>query len=363
MNAGIIGKAPRWELYLASAICLAAAVLLLESEVPPAARPAATTRPSFSAQESEYLRPLPVLRSPLQVATKEAGLSSTLSLSQTMVLIHSKLRQWSERKTGDRDTEDRIMNELTALLTDDNAGKIIKQLSPDELDGPFGTSALFRWMKTDPMTAANWVASRPEATDDQAWVIAHGLLEDGIDPRKYAVQLPESKWKQTYLLDAALDVLSTDPNEAISLAQQMAPGNAQTNLLQTGVNEWMGNDPGTTMNWIMSIGDPTLRDELISAGAKAYATSDPRHAATWAASTMGAGDTLDRTVLSIMDTWCAENPAEAAGWAAQLPEGETRTAAVKAVLGQWLQSNPPAAANWAQSLPGGDQILAGLSSN
>ena len=82
---------------------------------------------------------------------------------ETMALIHLKSRQWSETQTGDRETQDRLQNELLAMLTDDNAAEIIQSLSPEELDSPFGVSALFHWMKMDPVTAANWVASRPDA--------------------------------------------------------------------------------------------------------------------------------------------------------------------------------------------------------
>lgn len=362
MNVFPLERTARLQRIILGSIGVAAAILLLQLRAPPAAEPvrvAQSASPMDTPATGELLR----IESVSPRSIPPAISSQPLSFDQTMDLIHSKLRQWSERKTGDRDTEDRLMNELTALLTDENAGKIIKMLSPNELDGPFGTSALFRWMKTDPMTAANWAASRPDATDDQAWVIAHGLLADGIDLQKYAAQLPDTQWKQTYLLDAGIDVLSSNPNEVIALAQQMDPGGAQTNLLQTAVTEWMGSDPGTTMNWITSISDPALRDKLISSGARAYAATDPGQAATWALSAMGAGETQTDTMLSIVNTWCSGNPTEAAAWTGQLPEGGMRTSLVKAVLAQWLQSDPRAAASWAQSLPEGSHILAGLNSN
>jgi hypothetical protein len=362
MNVFPLHRTAMLQRIILGAIGAAAAILLLQLKSPPLTEPARVAQPALptdSPATSELLRMESV--SPRSIIP--AVSSQPLSFDQTMDLIHSKLRQWSERKTGDKDTDDRLMNELAALLTDENAEKIIKMLSPEELHGPFGTSALFRWMKTDPLTAANWVASRPDATDDQAWVIAHGLLADGIDLQKYAGQLPETKWKQTYLLDAGIDVLSSDPNEVIALAQQMDPGSTQTNLLQTAVTEWMGSDPGTTMNWITSVSDPTLRDKLISAGAKAYAATDPRQAATWAVSAMGPGETESDTILSIVNTWCSGNPTEAAAWIGQLPERGMRTSLVKAVLAQWLQSDPRAAASWAQSLPEGSQILTGLNSN
>jgi len=280
-----------------------------------------------------------------------------------MELIHSRLREWAQRKTGDRDADDRLMSELNALLTDENAGEITRLLSGEYLHGPFGTSALLRWMKTEPVSAANWVASRPDATDSQAWAVARGLLADDIDLQKYASQLPDTQWKQTYLLDAGLALVPSNPNEVVGLALQMDPGSAQTNLLQTAVTEWMGNDPDGTTNWILRVTDPALRDKLISAGAKAYATTDPDAAATWAASSMEAGATMDNTVSNIVNIWASSNPAGAARWVGQLPADEVRISAARALLTEWVQSDPDAAARWAQSLPGGDQLLTQLSAN
>jgi hypothetical protein len=340
-----------------TAIGIVLATLLLQLKPPPASPAAALNGPAFQTQPPVAV-PLPFIQGFPAHSAASAPSPHPLPLDQTMALIHSKLLEWSHRKTGDRDTDDRLMNELAALLTDDNASKIIKLLSPEELQGPFGTAALFRWMKTDPLTAVNWVASRPDATDDQAWIVAHGLLAEGIDPQKFATQLPETNWKQTYLLDAGLDDVSANPNQVIALAREMGPGGTQTNLLQTAVNEWMGTDPDSTMNWIMSIGDPALRDNLISAGAKACAASDPRRAVAWALSAMSPGDTLDSTILSIVNNWSSANPGDASAWAAQLPDGPVRTTALKAVLSQWLQSNPGAATAWARTLPDGGNFLA-----
>jgi hypothetical protein len=362
MNAGSIGKAPGWELYLISAICVAAAVLFLESEVPPATRPPAFARPAVPTQEPATVHSLPVSSLPVQVAMEEAGLSTQPSLNQTMELIHSKLREWSERKTGDRETDDRLMNELNALLNDDNAQSIIKALTPEELHGPFGTSALFHWMHLDPVTAANWIAARPDSTDDQAWVVAHNLQAAGIDLQEYGNELPDSKWKQSYLLDAGLAVLSSNPGEVIGLAQQMRPGDEQTNLLQTAVNDWMTSDPAMTKSWVMSITDPALRDQLIAAASKSYASTNPREAAAWVVSVMAPGDNLDNTLVSILSNWSTSNPVEAANWVSALPAGPMQNSAVGAVLGQWMQSDSPSATAWAQRFPGGSDILAKLNS-
>ena len=278
--------------------------------------------------------------------TSNAPTSAPNSFKETMALIHLKLRQWSETQTGDRETQDRLENELLALLTDDNAAKIIQSLSPEELDSPFGISALFRWMKKDPITAANWIASRPDATEDQAWVVAHNLLADGVDLRNYSYQLPDTGWRQQFLADAGLEVLSKNPNEAISLAQQMNPGSAQTNLLQTVASDWIGNDPNAALDWIMSVNDPAMQEQLIAAAAKAYATTDPKLAADWFVSSVNSVAVLNNTLPNIVEIWAAKDPPEAANWVGQLPEGALKDAAMETVANYWQQSD-----NQTQALP------------
>jgi hypothetical protein len=287
--------------------------------------------------------------------TSNVAISSPSTFEETMALIHLKLRQWSETQTGDRETQDRLQNELLAMLTDDNAAEIIQALSPEELDGPFGISALFHWMKVDPVTAANWIASRPDATEDQAWVVAHNLLADGIDLQNYSDQLPDTGWRQQFLADAGLEVLSKSPNEAISLAQQMNPGSAQTNLLQTVAADWISNDPNKALDWILSVNDPAMQEQLIAAGAKAYATTDPKLAAEWFVSSVKSEAVLNNTLPNIVEIWAAQDSPTAADWVAQLPEGNLKDAALETIASYWQQSDPGAAARWILTLPESDQ--------
>jgi hypothetical protein len=271
--------------------------------------------------------------------------------AETMALIHLKLRQWSETRTGDRATQDRLMNELLAMLTDDNAAKIIRSLSPEELDSPFGISALFHWMKMDPVTAANWIASRPDATEDQAWVVAHNLLAAGIDLQNYSTQLPDTGWKQKFLAQASLDVISENPMQAVNLAQQMDPGSSQTNLLQTVASDWISNDPSKALDWIMSVNDPAMQQQLIAAATKAYAVTDPALSAEWLVSSVQSEIVLNDTLPTILEIWAAKDPAAAANWVAQFPEGSLRETAIETVASQWVQSDSVAAAKWIVTLP------------
>lgn len=273
------------------------------------------------------------------------------ALENFLASIHSQLLQWSETQTGDKNTQDRLMNGLLALLTDDNASIILRSLSPDELDTPFASAALRRWLQADPAHAARWIAASPNATEAHAWVVAQTLAENNASLPNFCDQLPDTPWKQNLLNYAGLDVLSQDPVAAISLAQRMNPGPPQTSLLQTVACDWIGRDPAAAMGWIMSVNDPSLRDQLVAAGAKSMATTDPDQAADWLVTTVQSEQVLHDTALSIVETWAAQDPAMVAGWVTQFPDGSTRSAALAIVSRYWLQSDPAAAAAWMQDLP------------
>ena len=262
------------------------------------------------------------------------------SFAVIMARIHFELREWMQTRTGDRQNEDRLENELLAMLTDANAARILQRLSPEEMDTPLAVSALFRWMKADPLAAADWIAARADATEDQAWVVARNLLAGGIDLENYSVQLPDDKWKQTLLADGCVEVISKNPREAVNLAQQMNAGPEQTDLLRTIASDWISNDPNSALNWIMSVTDPSLREQLIVAAAKAYASVDPRLAAEWLTATVKPDGAWVDALSSIMAAWAAVDPSGAANWEAQIIDVEGDRAADRAYCGPFRLPPP-----------------------
>jgi len=281
-------------------------------------------------------------------------------------LIHLKLRQWLESQTGDSETQDRLLKEFLAMLTDENAAEIIQSLSHEELTTPLGIAALERWLKVDLAQAADWIAARADATEDQAWLVGRKMLEDPAGLRNlqsYSDQLTNAQWKQQFLEGAGLLALETNPAVVINLAQRMNPDRAQTNLLQTVAYDWISRDPNAALDWIMSVSDPLLREKLIGIGAQAYAATDPRVAADWLISMVKSDGTLNDAVLHVVDAWVAKTPVAAAQWVAGLPVGGTRDAAVDTITRQWLQSDSGAATAWILTLPEKDKVLLRLISD
>lgn len=274
--------------------------------------------------------------------------------------IHLKLRQLFETKTGDTATQEQLLKELVAMLTDENVAAVMRSLTAEELLTPFGTAALDRWLSLDLAGAANWIAARADATDEHALVVAKKMLAEPTALHAYCDQLPDGKWKDTVLSSAGLTILSNDPAEAIKLARQMTPGAAQTDLLQTVTYDWTHREPDAALAWILKVPDASLRESLFAVGAKAIAVTDPDLAAGWLVAAVKTEGVSSDAALSIVETWVAQDPAKAASWAAQFPERGPREAALETISRRWLQSDPTAATAWIQSLPERDRILAKL---
>ncbi len=282
---------------------------------------------------------------------------------RTLARVHDRLRQldaslasYNADKDGSLAEQSRLMKELQNLLTRQNELEIIRSLSPQELDTPFGRWALSRWLDADPIGAARWIASRSGGTDDQAWLVAHKLLEDSAKLQSFCQDLPDSAWTRGFYADLSQDVAAFDPVLAIELAQKMNAGPAQTALLQGVAGYWTTIDPGAAIDWIRSIGDETVQSQVIVSAARSLAETEPDEAAkmlSLADPTIGLND----AVLGVVDIWSQKDPATAADWVATMPWTDIRTPAIRDVYNHWRTSDPAAAARWVRSQPGGAGIL------
>ena len=279
-------------------------------------------------------------------------------LAHSRDLLRSKLRQWQESEINDPDDKEgraQLLKEMLAMVTDENVAEIIQSLSAEEMNTPFGTGALHHWMQVDPIAASNWLASRPETTQDEISAITEDWAKTPDTLKQYLNQLPDTAWKQNFLEAASSQMSLNDPLDAIQLAQQMKPGDAQTNLLRAVANGWVSTDPAAAMNWVANVKDPSLREQLVASALQSYALTDPAQAATWLVSEVKSDGIVKDSALNILSTWVTTDPAAAANWAAQFPEGDIKAAAVKVVSTYWQQINPDAAAAWLQNLASGNQ--------
>ena len=283
--------------------------------------------------------------------------------ADTMASLRVMMRQWHESLVADADNEDeraRLLQEMLALVTDENVAEIVQSLSAEEMETPFGVGALHHWMQADPVKATNWAATRPSTTDQQTLAIADDWITRQQGLQDCLEELPATEWKQSFLASLGSEMSAKDPHAAIQFAEQMAPGKAQDNLLQSVACDWVETDPSSALDWAANVKDPALRDKLVASAVQAYALVDPAQAATWLISEVKSHEIVNDAAVNITETWAVQDPAAAAKWVAMFPSGDTRDSAVNTVLVHWLQTDRSAALSWIQTLPEGTGILASL---
>ena len=101
------------------------------------------------------------------------------------------------------------------------------------------------------------------------------LLETLVD------KLPTGTWRESFLEEACRFTLQENPPGAIQLAQHLQPGTNRTRTLLMIADDWTVRDPVAAARWIATEPTILLRDELITAGSTALASTDPLSAYTW----------------------------------------------------------------------------------
>jgi hypothetical protein len=281
------------------------------------------------------------------------------SLDETLALIRGKLLRWREAQRGgseDREAQDRLMQEMLAMVTDQNAAEILHALSAEEMKTPFAVGVLRHAMQVDPVRITDWIASRADTTEAQTLEIADDWRSHPSGLEECIEQLPDTQWKQDFLGGLGSEMSSTDPKTAIEVLQQMNPGQPQTYALQVVACNWVAANPDAALDWVAGVQDPALRDQLIASAVQSYALTDPAQAATWLVSEVKSPQLVNDAALNILRTWVLKDPAQAASWAAQFPDGNTKTAAVEIISQHWQQTDPPAAAAWIQNLSAASAI-------
>lgn len=270
--------------------------------------------------------------------------------------VRLKLEQWRTRKTGDVATEQRLAAELSALLTDANAGEMVRLLGDEYVDTPFGLLALNRWLTVDQKPALDWLRARRSLPDGVAIATAQVLVERPEVLMETCRQWPAGEERQHFISVAGLEAVPKNPLMAIELAKQMEPGKSQLNVVETAVYDWMSRDPATATAWVLKQADPAWREPLLAIGAKAIAITDPDLAANWLATAVKSEGLQLSTALTVVEIWADSDPLKASGWVQQFPAGSTREAAAEQLMKSWSRTNPAQAQSWLAQLPEGPAI-------
>lgn len=210
-----------------------------------------------------------------EVGADSSGLQTVSADAPALATIQKLLSRQRRFGPAERGSEDEIRGALAGLLTDDNAGAVVRGLSGDELRTEFGALALSRWAATDAMSASLWLAQQPDRSDEQTWVIAHALAGDAVALDVLGDLLPAGSWREDLLEATSRASLSVDPDHAVLLAHRLQSEARMTRVLAAIADEQTLIDPKAVARWVMAEPDISRRDELLLSSATALASIDP----------------------------------------------------------------------------------------
>jgi hypothetical protein len=163
--------------------------------------------------------------------------------------------------------------------------------------------------------------------------------------------LPDGPAGQAASLAVAYEAARSDPVTAVELAGRLPPSARRDDLLIHALSQWAVSDASAARAWAMQVGQPDLRQHLVSAASVATAEQDGAAGALLAATALSSGNEQDCAVVSVVQRWAQQSPAETAAWISQFPEVPARAPAVQNLLAMWLPQDSQAARDWVETLP------------
>lgn len=234
-----------------------------------------------------------------------------------------------------------------------NPEDLIRAVPPPLLDTFVANEALQKWWDNDRKGVLTWMGTQENPPKYQVARFLREMAENPAEERQYLSTLSASPWKEKVLGALAQDdIVLGNPQAAISLLDQMQPGENRTTLLRSAILEWAQNDFEGSITWIDRISPPELREDLTEQAALGRAVSDPQAAAQWLLQVPETGKTISEGIRAILGRWVEKStPAPAVAWVEQLPEGRIREGALKGLISAWRQSDPGGVAKWVSGLP------------
>ena len=261
------------------------------------------------------------------IARPVAARSEWGNVHGRLEIVQALLDRLDALGPADRGLEDDIRLTFAGLITDENAGTIVRVFAPSHPDEEFILTAFSRWSTHDLAAAALWLEEQPNPSYAQTQILAHAMLGDRASREVICDQLPVGAWRDALLECTSRALAADDAPAAVALAARLPAGQVKKRTLLAIADEWAQRDPAAAAQWMSAEPDAVLRDELIMTGAVARTSVDPLGAFHWA--------------LAIRSDTVFEQATERIGamWADYAPR------AANGFTGGLVSDGPPAAGN------------------
>ena len=153
------------------------------------------------------------------------------------------------------------------------------------------------------------------------------------------------------LAELASSALESAPDIAAEVIRELPAGTEEKQALIEAYLATLMTDEKTeeALAWADSVGDE--RDIAFARGKVLLmlAEKNPQQAAALLPPSGFTAAGVDPAAEQVLQTWVAQQPAEAVAWATRLPAGDARTAGFKVIFTQWITADSASALTWAAS--------------
>jgi len=228
---------------------------------------------------------------------------------------------------------------------------LIEQMPPGDRFQNAVRNLFSQWASNDPAAAAAAFAQIPAGSlsSGLAGQIAQqwGQSADRAAGFQWVRQLPAGETRQN-ALSSFFGAWANDlPEEAIRAALAL-PAAEQRPAVSSAARGWASRDPEAVVRWAQSVGDDTIRRDVVDNALGVWAQRSPAEAAAWVSRLPMAQ--RERPLSVLVDRWAAADLPAAAEWLNAQPATPDRDAAVETLVRRLGDEDPEAAIAWAGSI-------------
>lgn len=265
----------------------------------------------------------------------------------------------SEADENDPYAREARLQEMFDAVPLSDVAHLLNELARGELTAErfeFSRQLVRRWGEHDPDAAATWAAGLPDGDFAQSMVSQAAIAWANADltaASGWARTLPDGSSRTTALSGIGFEAVRTAPIEALRIASEMTPGRDRNHLALQGAREWAASEPQAAMDWVGSMMDSPLREQLLATIAADYAERDPVDAAQLALEALPPGRAQNNAIVGIVQRWVQTDPEPAAAWVSQIPESALRRDAAQNLVAIWGRQDLAAVGHWLNEQPAG----------
>ncbi len=185
--------------------------------------------------------------------------------------------------------------------------------------------------QNDPSGFGEWAATLSPGANRHFALETAALAWGATAPSSaadWAEDLSEKTERTQALTHIASEAVRSDPHLALELARSL-PEPSMNDIVPRATAEWAATDPVAAAEWAGQISSTPLCTATLAGIATVWSEQDPVAAATMVLREIPAGRLQADAIVSIVQRWARQSPADAADWVNQFPDGELRDTAME----------------------------------